>query len=543
VTPSRTRFRAALRAACGAVVLLGAAGVIGVPDSAAGVRPAVPFVPRGQCATPQPPGAVGNASSDIDGDRVTDPVVGEAGRSPSGGVVVYGSRSGDAPRFFAGSDFAGLNASPSFGTAITRFDVNRDGCDDLVVTDPDHVGGAAVDVLWGSPTGLRTTGAMQVLEHDGAADDFGAAIGLAPFGYACEEQQCPTTSDLYVGAPGRTVDGQADAGAIEYFAVSEDGTATYVKTLTEDDAQSPLRATAGDRLGAVLAGYDEYNYDGDPAIDFGGVVAGVPDKTVDGQAQAGAIIAFSHGTDSFFFGYEESQDYPHVPGAAEPGDHFGAAVSAYRSGVAVGVPGEDIGSIKDAGLVQTFGNDSDDPFGPLFPPAGTFTQNSPGVPGTAEASDHFGASVSIGQQSGIPFCTYSVRVPTVLAIGVPGEDNSGHVDSGTVVVQTVRPEALPNGECTTVFAYRGLTQGPGGALGGANESGDQVGASVDVTAGGRTPGIVTVGAPGEDIGGTVDAGTAATYDNSTQAVQVLGNLGGRQAGLRFGAVLANSGNE
>jgi hypothetical protein len=46
-----------------------------------------------------------------------------------------------------------------------------------------------------------------------------------------------------------------------------------------------------------------------------------------------------------------------------------------------------------------------------------------------------------------------------------------------------------------------------------------------------------LGVPGEDIGSTVDAGTAYAFDTSSRTARVLSNLGGRQPGLRFGSVL------
>ncbi len=489
----------------------------------------------------QPGDAGANAAADIDGDLVTDPVIGVPGRGPSGGIVVYGSRSGDAPRFLPGSAFPGLDASAAFGTAISRFDVNRDGCDELVVTDPDHSGGAAVDVLWGSPQGVATAGATQLLEQAGTSDGFGTAVTLAPFGTACDGLTCPKTGDLYVGAPGRTVDGASNAGAIDYYHLRPDGSAAFVRSLTEDDRPAPATATAGNRLGAVLAGYVNFNFDSDPASAFGGVLAGVPNETVDGKAQAGAVIAFTHFNGSSFSADTLTQNSPDVAGVAEPGDHFGASVGAYQLGIAIGVPGEDIGAVKDAGLVATFGNDLDDDRGPIGRASGSFTQNSPGVPGVAEAGDQFGASVAIGQQDNVPLCEFDLRPATVLAVGVPGEDNGGHVDSGTAIVQTLRPQSLPDGSCKSVFAYRALTQGPGTVLGGANEPGDEVGAAVDVTPGGPAPGLVVVGVPGEDVATTTDAGVAQSYDNLTHAVAVLGNLGGRRAGLHFGAVLPNEG--
>ena len=90
-----------------------------------------------------------------------------------------------------------------------------------------------------------------------------------------------------------------------------------------------------------------------------------------------------------------TQNSPGIPGTAEAGDRFGAALSINYSGrlggivdVAVGVPNEDIGSLADAGSVIVLQD--------LYDPVETavaLDQNSAGVPGVAEAGDRFGRSL------------------------------------------------------------------------------------------------------------------------------------------------------
>ena len=90
-----------------------------------------------------------------------------------------------------------------------------------------------------------------------------------------------------------------------------------------------------------------------------------------------------------------TQNSPGIPGAAETGDRFGAALTINNLigsngtiDVAVGVPGEDIGSVADAGSVIILQD--------LYDPVETgvaIDQNSAGVPGVAEAGDQFGRSL------------------------------------------------------------------------------------------------------------------------------------------------------
>ena len=69
-----------------------------------------------------------------------------------------------------------------------------------------------------------------------------------------------------------------------------------------------------------------------------------------------------------------------VPGAPEKGDRFGAALAG--GGAMIGAPGEDVGRIVDAGAV----------IGQL---RYALTQDSEGVPGSAEAGDQFGAALAM----------------------------------------------------------------------------------------------------------------------------------------------------
>ena len=101
-----------------------------------------------------------------------------------------------------------------------------------------------------------------------------------------------------------------------------------------------------------------------------------------------------------------------MAGTAERGDQFGASVTSIRNGSGVsylvGVPGEDVGSARHAGMVQTVGTGHG------------WTQRSSGVPGVAEAGDRMGASLGGSPATGA----------TRPLIGIPGEDSS----TGAVLV-------------------------------------------------------------------------------------------------------------
>jgi hypothetical protein len=86
-------------------------------------------------------------------------------------------------------------------------------------------------------------------------------------------------------------------------------------------------------------------------------------------------------------------------GSPEPGDRFGQVLSTtYRlfdgnetvASVFVGVPQEDVGTARDAGIVVQITHNIDD----VSHSSRTWTQNSPGMPGVAESGDQLGAAVA-----------------------------------------------------------------------------------------------------------------------------------------------------
>jgi hypothetical protein len=157
-------------------------------------------------------------------------------------------------------------------------------------------------------------------------------------------------------------------------------------------------------------------------------------------------------------------------------------------GVLVGQPSEDIGILKDAGSLTVLPVPDASPAGPG--PYGV-TQDTPGVPGTVEAGDRFGAAVDGGW------------------VGVPFEDVGSVADAG--VVHGLRIGA------TGVTSEALLQQGQenGVALPGRPEAGDHFGASVLGARFGYDDecdvGAAVIGAPGEDVGTTKDAGEADIY--------------------------------
>ena len=456
-------------------------------------------------------------SSDIDGDAVPDLVVGVpdvgTGSAEHGEVDVHGSRSGAVA--VSGAQFPSLATSASFGHAIAELDVNDDSCEDLAVGDPGHTAGGAVDLLFGSSSGIRTDVSAQVLART-PSDEFGDSAAM-------DHRQVAGAliTDLWVGAPGRTVNGLTDAGAVDHFVIDASGHPTYVESITEASPAVHSTPHAGDRFGAVL---DAHSITQTPNWG-GGVMIGTPDATVAGHADAGSIswvVAYGAGP-AVSAGQTFSQDTAGVPGVAETGDRFGDALSGYD----VGVPDEDLGTIRDAGLAQFFSLDTSND---LLVPGQAWTQNSAGVPGTAEAGDRFGASLFAADEDVAPG-EPDVPLDRTIFIGSPGEDLATAVDAGDVtVIDFAGDNALPN-----VYLLR---QGRP-ELGGALESGDEVGSTLSgvfTLADGAMANAV-VGVPGEDLGSVADAGMITLAPTGFSVTY----SGGATSSLRYGTVIAREG--
>jgi len=115
-----------------------------------------------------------------------------------------------------------------------------------------------------------------------------------------------------------------------------------------------------------------------------------------------------------------------VPGGAERGDLFGSALSVgdfsgdSRADLAIGVPGEGLSTGSGAGAVNTL-------YGRSNGLSGTaslgISQNSPGLSGSGETNDAFGAALATGDFDG--------DGGVELGIGAPGEDLGSAANSGT----------------------------------------------------------------------------------------------------------------
>jgi hypothetical protein len=422
-------------------------------------------------------------------------------------------------------------------------DFNGDGCGDLVVADPDAtVDGRAragrVNVLSGGANGARLvltqgmTGVGDIAETD---DRFGAVVRAAHI-------DNDAYADLVVAVPSESVGSADDAGVVHVIFGSDRGLGGGRSgiILRQGAYGVPGSPEAGDGFGASIA-VNTTNLDGEgwpsPAIAYG-----APGEDLGSVSDAGlaGLVTFDGTTGDVALARDITQDSPGISGQAEVGDRFGAAVEVFQGPggfgcaattvlgytLVVGVPGEDLGSIQNAGMVHIArGLTTDTPL----------SQDAAGVDGAAESGDQFGASLALAS-----FCEHDGPSHVTLAVGVPTEDIGSVVDAGAVHLFRTDDDELP-------LPQRWSANQDTTSVAGTAESGDRFGTTLAL-GGPWRDGIgepVVVGVPGEDIGSVADAGFVQVFGDGTtapgngDASLAQPDLGDpAQTGDHFGAALA-----
>jgi hypothetical protein len=312
-----------------------------------------------------------------------------------------------------------LFASPALRHAVVGSrsgDFDGDGFADLAVGVPGEdtptVDGGAVNVIYGSSTGLTSAGDQLwtqdsdgIVGTSGAGDSFGSSVEVGDF-------NGDGFGDLAVGVPSDDVGTALDAGGVNVLYGSARGLSAQGNQLWAGDTLA-VGLAASERFGNSLAAGD---FDGDGHDDL---AIGVPGRTVGGMASAGGVEVV-YGSDAGLTAVGNaflSQGGGGLPGSLGAGDSVGdVGMTAADLGrgpeddLAIGNPLDDIGATDDGSVDVLYGSAT----GLTSVGAQLWDQDSAGILGKAEAGDLFGWDVT-----GADFGMDGVAD---LAIGTPGED-------------------------------------------------------------------------------------------------------------------------
>lgn len=413
-------------------------------------------------------------------------------------------------------------------------DFNGDGRSDTVIGDPwatisGNAQAGRINVLYGDADGLIGEGSRDVLwqgeENVGGVAEAGDRFG---FSLSVADINCDQYTDLVVGSPWEDINGQADSGYVQVLWGGAAGLAIDEASTQYTQTNFGRTIVAGDQFGYAVDAMEDVGQGGTGAPDAYALAIGAPGADVSGRNDAG-WVGFRVACDGGNIYSEVTQDTPGIPGAAEVGDRFGAAISLnYLRGSAetvdavIGVPNEDVGTLADAGAISVV----TDVYCDEFDGGMDYDQNSAGVPGSAEAGDVFGRTLD----------TVRVGNTSRLAVGVPGEDLGSASNAGMV--------QLFSSNRTTVTIGTGLSQDTAG-VGGVAESGDGFGNRLAFAAPGLgdTATRLGVGVPNED-GAGADSGWIQVFpmndlDGETTYSQTTAGVPGvEEAGDKFGNALA-----
>ncbi|MER5481471.1 FG-GAP and VCBS repeat-containing protein [Streptomyces sp. NPDC002734] len=404
---------------------------------------------------------------DFDGDGYQDVAVSAAGAKvgghPLAGYVTisYGSAHGIDPTRTTtiSQDTAGVPGASGenkvFGYALEARDLDGDGLTDLAVATRDYqedtnVSGAVV-VLWGRTTGVSGQGAVRIaapansevgedlavgdFDHDGHADLFMRHgdeydyhdVLYGPIGRdgvpAREQQLLVYSTDNNINS---TAVGDFNGDGIEdlaTFYVYENHAEGGKLWLGSADGLSTVPSRLSSASSTAVADFDRDGYaDLATRVFPNGITENLEDDP---------------GTVKIFYGSASgpsstrtrtiTQNTSGVPGVSEKGDEFGGRLSAgdvnadgYPD-LAVGVPGEAIGSKARAGAVVVLKGGKG---GLTGTGAQAFHQDTTSVPGVAESGDVFGGSVRLLDVTG--------DGKADLVAGAPGENLGTVVNGGAV---------------------------------------------------------------------------------------------------------------
>ncbi|MBL8767446.1 MAG: FG-GAP repeat protein [Planctomycetes bacterium] len=310
------------------------------------------------------------ASGDFDADGYADLVISvtseRIGKAASAGAahVLYGSASGLTAKRnqFWHQNRKGVKGkcvtNDRFGTNLAVGDLDGDGFDDLAITVPKEIdatpGVGRVAVLFGSTKGLRAKRNL-LLKPGTEAVPLTTAVSDDGLTIACADFDGDLYDDLAIGAYHEPIVGGGDSRGVVYVVrgspigpVPELTSAYY-----QGDGVVPGSHADDEVFGGAIAAAD---FDGDGDDDL--AISAIGESFV-GLATGRVTVLYSSGSGGLSSAGASTfdQDTANVNDVAEAEDLFGYGLVALDSNgdgaadLAIGIPGEDVGAVVDAGAV------------------------------------------------------------------------------------------------------------------------------------------------------------------------------------------------
>jgi FG-GAP repeat len=490
-----------------------------------------------------------SAAADFNGDGFADLAVGVPGEDVgaienAGSVnVIYGGPAGLSAtgNQLWHQDVAGIEGEAEsgdwFGSALVAGDFDGDGFEDLavgVIGEP--VGGVseagAVQVLYGGQNGLSA--ARNQLFHQGVpgindepedvtvgGDGFGYSLAAGNFGRGAQE-------DLAIGVPYDRNRGQW-AGAVNVLYGTPTGLSAAGSQFWHQDTpgvrdavEAGQASTPGELFGFALA-----------AANFGkgryaDLAIGVPYEYVQHPGRRfewavgalhvlyGSSTGLSPSGDQFWH-----QDKRGVTGQAEQKDRFGIALAAANFGrspqadLAIGVPGEDLGRVSDAGAVNVlYGRSA----GLSARGDQYWHQNRRGIRNVVEGDERFGVALAAADFGKSRYAD--------LAVGAPWEGVRTRGDqAGAVNVIYGRSRGLSAaGDQFWHQDRAGINDIAEGPCSSGDHNGDEFGSSLGGANFGRGfAADLAVGVPDEGVGTACNAGAVNVIYSRSSGLSAFGD--------------------